>query len=74
MGWINDLFEKHKLVRRLLVLWAIVLITWVVVVTFSDISLISAPGATALSVVVGILGTAVAFYQWSRSRDDHKDE
>jgi len=69
MGWIDDLFEKHKIVRRLLVLWAVILITVVVIWVFDDLTLITAPVASALGIVTGILATVIGFYQWSRGRD-----
>ena len=68
--WFDRLFNKHQLVRRLLVLWAITLITWVVVQVFSDLDKINTAVNTALGLITAILTTVIAHYQWSRSRDN----
>jgi len=68
--WIDRLFNEHKLVRRGLVIWAVWIITWVVVTVFKQLSLITAPVATFGGVVIGMLATVLAFYQWSRDKDD----
>lgn len=69
MGRITDLFEKHKLIRRLLVIWAIVMITIVIFWVFDDVTKITAPVASSLGLVIGILATVIGFYQWSRNKD-----
>ena len=68
--WIDRLFNEHKLVRRGLVIWAVWIITWVVVTVFKQLSLITTPVATFGGVVIGMLATVLAFYQWSRDKDD----
>lgn len=68
--WIECLFEAHKLVRRLLVAWAMVLITWVVTRVFGDLAQITAPVATALATVTAILTAVLGFYQWARQNED----
>lgn len=66
-----DLVERHKLVRRLALLWAVVLITWVVLRVFGgDLAAITTPVATATGLVVGLLATVVRFYQHSRAKED----
>ncbi len=64
------LFEKHKLVRRMLVFWAVGLITWVVLKTFSDLTLLTAAVATALATITALLTAVLGFYQWSRTHED----
>ena len=66
----DRLFNKHKLVRRLLVVWAICLITWVTVRVFSDLTLITSAVNAALGMITAILTTVIAHYQWSRGRDN----
>jgi membrane associated rhomboid family serine protease len=68
-NWVDRLFNEHQLVRRLLVVWAIFLITWVVVQVFSDLGAINAAVASALATVSGILSMVIVHYQWSRGRD-----
>jgi len=73
--WIESLFEEHKLVRRLVVLWALGLITFVICVTFSDLTLLTASVAAAVGTVVGILSVVINFYIRSRELDDiRKDD
>lgn len=67
--WLHRLFEEYKIVRRLIVLWATITITWTTVVMFGDISLITAAASTAYVANIGLLATVIAFYQWSRARD-----
>jgi hypothetical protein len=66
---LHELFEEYKIVRRILVLWAIVTITWTTVLIFTNLALITAPVAAAYGTNVGLLTTVIAFYQWSRERD-----
>ena len=63
-------FDRHRLARRLTLLWACSLITWVCVRVFSNLPLITGAVATALATVVGILGTVIGFYKWQRFKED----
>lgn len=66
-----DLVEKHKLVRRLALVWACWLIT-IAVLRVTDpavITQIGGAGATVVSAVIGILATVIGFYQYSRSKE-----
>lgn len=66
-----DAIEKHKLIRRLVLVWAVALITWVVVRVFGMAPPVITGGtATALGTVIGILGTVIALYKWMRDRED----
>lgn len=67
--WVDRLFNKHKFVRRLLVFWAAALITWVIVTVFTQLELINGHVVTALSIVVGLLATAIGFYKFQRAQD-----
>ena len=69
-GWIDRLFNQHKLVRRLLVFWAIGLITAVVVVFMHKMGSIQTADATVIVSVVGLMSLVLGFYQWSRDKDD----
>lgn len=70
MGWIDRLFNQHKLIRRLTVLWAIGLITWVTVQVFSELASMTSAVVSALGLIIGLLATAIGLYQWSRNRED----
>ena len=69
---IGDLFNKHKLVRRLALVWACWLIT-VVVLRVTDPAVIVSLGGTAAGTIVvsviGILATVIGLYQHHRSKD-----
>ena len=70
--WVECLFEEHKFVRRLLVLWAVCLISFIVVVAFKDLTVITASVAAAVSTVVGLLSVVINFYLRSRELDDKR--
>jgi hypothetical protein len=72
--FIETLFEDHKLVRRVLVIWAIWLITTVVLTVTDKITTIDTPTAAMVSTIVGILATVTAFYIKSRELDDDSDD
>ena len=71
----KDLFEKYKVVRRLALLWAIWLITIVVLRITDDLilfTLASASGASLAAIatsVIGILTVVVGLYQVGRQKD-----
>lgn len=69
---VEELVEHHKLVRRLALLWAMVLITVVVirVTEPSVIVAIGAGGATIVTAVIGLLATVIGLYQHHRNGDD----
>lgn len=73
MGWLSNLVENRKLVRRLLVLWAVSLITFVtleVVTVLGRMSEITGAVTSFYLGVTALLTAVVAFYQWSREKDD----
>ena len=71
----KDLFEKHKVVRRLALLWAIWLITVVVLRITDDIILFTLASTSGASLgviatsVIGILTVVVGLYQVGRQKD-----
>jgi len=69
---IKDLVEKHKLIRRLTLLWAVILITAVVIRVFWFPIDIPSGTAAALSTVVGILTVVIGLYKYMRGREDAK--
>lgn len=75
-AWVHRLFNEHKLARRLTLAWACWLITVVVLrVTRPEVlEHVTAAVATVVSAVIGILATVIAFYQWSRQRDDNDED
>lgn len=67
----NKLVNEQKLIRRLALLWAIWLITVVVLRVTEPSVLKDVNGATAtiVTAVIGILGTVIAFYNWTRHKE-----
>ena len=62
---IGNAINEHKAVRRILITWAVVLITiaalhpeW-----YSDAKFLG---------IVGLLTTVIGFYQWTRGKEDEK--
>jgi len=67
------LFEEHKLARRILLFWAIYIITVVVLRVTKPEVLIALGGTAAASIVIGVIGilaTVLGFYMKSRERED----
>lgn len=72
MNILERLFEKHKFVRRAIVVWACWLITIVMLRVTEPGSLpyLSASVAAVVATIVGVLATVLGFYQWSRDTED----
>lgn len=69
LDFIGLLFEKYKLARRLLLVWAAGLITYSLVEFWKHLEHISDPAARVIIAVLGLLTVVIGFYQWSRERD-----
>ena len=71
---INRLINNQKLFRRIVLIWAMTILTiWSCFLM--DVSLlvnIGAAGATVVTAVFGILTTVIGFYQWHRNKDDER--
>lgn len=68
MSFIN----RHKIIRRLALIWACAIITVVVLrVTEPEIIVnIGAAGATIVTAVIGMLATILGLYQHQRGKQD----
>ena len=69
MTWASDLFEKHKLVRRTVVAWAMGMITFATIQVYSDLTIVTPAVVSLYTVTVGLLGTAIGFYQFLRNKE-----
>jgi hypothetical protein len=67
-----DLVEKHKFFRRAALVWAVWLITVVVlrVTTPEALPLVSMAVATVVSAVIGLLSLVIGLYQRQRGKED----
>ena len=72
---LDKLFNEQKFFRRVILLWAITLITMFVLFLMNVELLIGigAAGATVATGIIGILATVVGFYQWHRKQDDERE-
>ena len=68
------LANRHRLFRRLVLLWACWLITWTVLRVFTDAPVVEGGTAAALATVCGLLTVVIGFYQWSRDREGVDDK
>lgn len=75
LEWIDRLFNKHKFVRRSMVLWAVWMNTLLILFYVEQ----KASGTNfdghdvaVITLFSGLLMTAITFYKWSRDRDDHQ--
>lgn len=68
--WLDALFNRQRLIRRVALAWAMGLVTWTVRYTF--VHQPSIPGGTvaALGTVTAVLGTVIGLYQHHRSKDE----
>lgn len=72
LNLIERLFNKHKLVRRSIIAFVLVLIGWATLHTFpklqGDLLL------KAYLAVLGIITPILGFYKWLRSKEDKWEE
>lgn len=70
--WFDELSERQRLFRRIVLIWAMALVTFVVdVVMDVDVLLSLTTEATTVVIsLIGILTTVIGFYQWHRAQDD----
>lgn len=66
---VESIFERHKFVRRIIVCWAIWLITVVVLKFTSVMTQLDTATVAGVGSIVGILATVLAFYIKSRELD-----
>lgn len=71
-NWFDRQANRNRLFRRLLLVWACGLITWVVWVSFTKPPDIPGSTAAAITGVLGLLTVVIGFYQWSRASEDAK--
>lgn len=70
--WLDYQINQNRLVRRILLLWACIVISWVIYKVFTNPPDISGGTVAALTTVVGILTVVIGFYQWSRAKEDER--
>lgn len=68
-GYVNELFEEHKLARRSVLYWALAVVTFTVVMFFRNIDKVGAAQATVITGIIGLVSTCIVFYQWSRDKE-----
>ena len=70
MTIIKDLVERHKLVRRLLLAWAIGIITYASIRTYEQLELITTQVVSLYGLTLGILSTVIGVYFHDRHKED----
>lgn len=75
-AFFSKLATEQQLFRRLILLWAMAILTmWTCFLM--DVTLltsIGAAGATVVTGIFGILATVISFYQWHRDKEDERRE
>jgi quinol-cytochrome oxidoreductase complex cytochrome b subunit len=74
---LDHMIEERRLVRRALVVWAAALITIVTMEILGVLGKMNEITASVTSFYLGVtalLTAVVGFYQWSRERDEKRDE
>jgi uncharacterized membrane protein HdeD (DUF308 family) len=73
LDFVERLFNEHKLVRRLLLLWVV----WFITKTIDQFFALPEHAEHTASVViavVGLLTIVIGLYQWDRARDKDDSE
>lgn len=76
MSKLDDLMNKQKFFRRLILVWVLV-VTTDFYLFIKDYELLKEIGPSGTSVVLGVFGllaTIIGFYQWHRKSDDEMYE
>lgn len=70
--WLSNLASRQMVFRRIVLIWAMTIITYVIYIVADPILLvqIGAAGATIVTGIIGILTTVISFYQWHRNNGD----
>jgi len=74
MTIIKDLVERHKLVRRLLLVWAVGIITYASIRTYEQLDMITTQVVSLYGLTVGILSTVIGVYFHDRHKEDTQGE
>ena len=79
LGFIDRLFNKHKLVRRSIVVWAIWAVSYTLIAILdpkggdSILLHMTTSGASVVIAIIGILTTAIGYYKYSRDKEITKE-
>ena len=65
----HNLVEKHKLIRRLVLIWFLLLVGFGTYRVFNDMEKVNAAVATVYSALVTLNGAIFAFYCQSRNKE-----
>ncbi len=63
----DSLFNKHKFVRRIIVLWSLMIISWAVYIIIPKLE--QGYAVSGLSIVVSIFTVITTFYMYLRGKD-----
>ena len=74
MTVIKDLVERHKLVRRFLLVWAVGIITYASIRTYEQLDMITTQVVSLYGLTVGILSTVIGVYFHDRHKEDTQGE
>jgi len=67
LDMIDSLFNEHKLIRRTIVIWSLLIISWA---TYQIIpKLEQGHSVTALGMIIGVFSGVTAFYIYLRDKD-----
>lgn len=70
LEFVGVLFEKYKFARRSMLYWAMGMITATVASIILKPTIVTEHSSNIFIAVIGLLMTAIGFYQWSRNADD----
>jgi len=67
---IECLFERHKMVRRLIVVWICYEIHWTLNLVVPKIETVDGSAVALVSAIIGLLATGIGFYKWTRHSEN----
>lgn len=69
MDWLKELVERHRLVRRVVLVWVLLLKTWAIGVGLAHLTELNGNAVTFLLAVVAMLDGVVLYYFKQRQDD-----
>jgi succinate-acetate transporter protein len=66
-SFVDSLFNEHQLIRRTIVIWSLLIITWCVYIIIPKLE--QGHSVTALGMVIGVFSSVTAFYIYLRDKD-----
>lgn len=64
----GDFLDKHSIIPRVMAVWIMCLVTYLVIIAGQHVDDMSASFAAFAGGIIGLPASIIAFLQWSRTR------